>query len=467
MKNIKYLITIITLSLIFPLISNAATISLKGDKADTLAEYTISYESGEKPVSSVTLKLITENKDLKYEIEPAGNFLKCDDKLECILITTNMNNADIGKLIIKNPTSEEIKTTITLKAESSDDIIEGEGLKQTFTLKGFPKETTTTTKPKSNNSNMTGITFSVGVLDKNFDPNVTEYTVTGIKDTINSVTLTPTCENCEYTVTCPTGGCSVSNSKRVTLETGANNVAVNIKSEDGTSNKTYTFNVYRGDIITSSPYLKEIKIKDATLSPKFDSLTNDYSCILKKDLEKLDITVTPEDPTADIQIKGNEKLKLGENTITITVTSSDGENKQVYQILVTKEKEDNKTTKKIVTSKVNKKKNNKWLILLLSILALIIIIVAFILIFKKKKNKKNDNNDKNDKGSNQEEKEIGEKETPKEDENNIIKENTDALNILEETRKEIDNEEKTDIDEALDDLMQTKKLELGDLDLYK
>ena len=34
------------------------------------------------------------------------------------------------------------------------------------------------------------------------------------------------------------------------------------------------------------------------------------------------------------------KLVEGENTITITVTSSDGENKQVYTIIVTKEELD-------------------------------------------------------------------------------------------------------------------------------
>lgn len=456
MKNIKCLITIITLSLIFPLIGNAASMSLDGEVGDTIAEYTIKYTPDTEPIESIKLKITTTNDDLDYNLKLSGEYGTCSN-LECTLITTQITTeTEIGKLTIKNPTSDKKETTITLNSTPSSGKIDS--VTKTFSLKAIQ---TTTTKAKSSNSNMTGITFSVGVLDKNFDSNVTEYTVTGIKDTINSVTLTPTCDNCEYTVTCPTGGCSVNNSKRISLETGANNVAVNIKSEDGTSNKTYTFNIYRGDIITSSPYLSDIKIKDTTLSPKFDSLVNDYSCIIKKDIDKLDINVTPEDPTADVQIKGNEKLKIGENTITITVTSSDGENKQVYTILVTKEQEEKKTTKKVVTSKVNKKKNNKWLILILSIVALIIIIVSFILIFKKKKSKKNDN-DKNDKGSNTHEEEI-----INEEENDIIKENTDALNILEETRREIDNEEKTDIDEALDDLMQTKKLELGDLDLFK
>ena len=319
---------------------------------------------------------------------------------------------------------------------------------------------------------MTAIGLSVGSLDKTFDSGVTEYTVTGIKDTINSVTLTPTCDNCTYTVTCPTGGCSITNSNRVMLQAGANNVSVVITSEDGTSNKTYMFNIYRGDIVTSSPYLEELSIKDAVLSPTFNSLTNDYTAIVKYDVKKLEITTVAEDPTADIQIKGDTDLKVGENTITVTVTSSDGQNKQVYTIVVTREEQKKKTTKKVATSKVKKKKNNTWLIILLSVLALAIIVVSFILIFRKKKKNKNGKNDKKNKKDknkdNNDNNNNGDNDDYKDEEdlleNTIEKENTDALNILEETKRQMREEPKTDIDDALDDLMKTKKLELDDLD---
>ena len=233
-------------------------------------------------------------------------------------------------------------------------------------------------------------------------------------------------------------------------------------------------NVYRGEITTSSAYLESLKIKDAILSPNFDSMVNDYTATVGMDINKLDISYVPEDPTANVEIKGNENLKEGENTITITVTSSDGENKQVYTIIVTKEEleEEKEEDKKLETSKVTKKKNNTWLIILLSILGLGIIITAFILIFKKKKNKdkknKKDNNDKNNNNNQNKEEEnietdpnILNNDTL---ENDIIKENTDTLNILEETRRQMKEEPKQDIDDALDDLMKTKKLELGDLD---
>ena len=289
-------------------------------------------------------------------------------------------------------------------------------------------------------------------------------------------------------MTCPDGGCSISNTKRISLQSGANLVHINVTSEDGTANKTYKLNIYRGEVTTSSAYLQNLTIKDVVLTPTFNSMTNDYSGLLDKDLKELDITTITEDPTANVEIKGNKDLKDGENVITITVTSSDGENKQVYTIKITKDiKKEDKS--KNVTKVVKKKKNNTWLIILLSVLGLGIIVGVFLLIFKKKKNKK-DKNDKNNKNNNK----SNEKQTNNNDDKNeldmleeskynvygdeintddllddmeesdIEKENTDTLRILEETKRQMREEPKQDVDDALDDLMKTKKLELGDLD---
>ena len=238
---------------------------------------------------------------------------------------------------------------------------------------------------------------------------------------------------------------------------------------------------------------KKYKIKDVVLTPTFNSMTNDYSALLEKDLKELDITTVTEDPSATVEIKGNKDLKVGENTITITISSSDGENKQVYTIKVTKEvKKD--TTKKVTTTVVKKKKNNTWLIILLSLLGLGIIILVYILLFRKKKNKKdksdkNNRNNRDDNGNNvkkdttnditdkneldmlEESKynvygqEINEDDLLDDmEESDIEKENTDTLRILEETKRQMKEEPKQDVDDALDDLMKTKKLELGDLD---
>ena len=484
-KSFKYLFMGISTSLILPLVTNAATLSLDGTIDKETATYNVKYNPDTKKVDSVTFKIEKTNDDLEYELD--SDYSGCNkSKMECTILTTTLTSeTTIATVKIKNPSTEKKETTISISGDLG-------GASKTFTLN--PGATTTTTKVKSNNASLTNLGLSVGNLDKTFDGNTLEYTVTGIKDTINSVTINPTCDNCDIKITCPNGGCSVSNTKRVTLQAGANEVNINVTSEDGTSNKTYKLNIYRGDVTTSSAYLQSLKIKDVVLTPTFNSMTNDYSALLEKDLKELEITTVTEDPSATVEIKGNKDLKDGENTITITVSSSDGENKQVYTIKVTKEIKE-KTTKK-ATTVVKKKKNNTWLIILLSFLGLGIIISVYIFLFKKKKNKKdksdknkdnkknkdnnlnnvnkhttNDITDKNELDMLEESKynvygqEIDEDDLLDDmEESDIEKENTDTLRILEETKRQMREEPKQDVDDALDDLMKTKKLELGDLD---
>lgn len=486
-KNLKYLLVGIGTSLILPTLTHAATMKISGNDSDSnVVKYDLMYTGAKEEDTTLNFEVST-NTNLKPNViknEEIGIIGECNkDKGSCFLkLPSNYvvgSEIKIATIELTNTTTEEISPTITVNMN---------GTKMTD-RSGFKLKPGQTQKIKSNNASLSNLGLSVGNLDKTFDANTLEYTITGIKDTINSVTINPTCENCEIKITCPDGGCTVSNTKRVTLQTGANLVNINVTSEDGTSNKTYKLNIYRGDVTTSSAYLQSLTIKDGVLSPTFNPMTNDYSFKLTKDLKTLDIKTATEDPSAKVEIKGNKDLKDGENTITITVTSSDGENKQVYTIKVNKEKEEKKKTVKTTT--VKKKKNNTWLIILLSVLGLGIIVGTFLIIFKKKKKKKDNKDDKNNKNDNNKnkEKEIENNDEKNEldmleeskynvygeeineedllddmEESDIEKENTDSLRILEETKRQMREEPKQDVDDALDDLMKTKKLELGDLD---
>lgn len=457
-RNFKFLLlSLFTLS-VSPMIIDAATLSINGDSKESTATYEIVYNPEENPVDTINLEVSTVNTNLNYSI--SSDYGTCDDNLKCTLITTTLSSeSKIATLTVTNTSAEKQKDNIVISGTIS--------ASKSIELAAGSTTTTTTTTQKILNTEaiLSGINISVGNMDQTFASDIMEYTITGVKDTINSITLTPNCDNnCSWAITCPTGGCSVSNTRRVTLQNGANKVAINVTSEDGSANKTYILNVYRGEVVASSAYLSELKISDGTITPNFDSMTNDYTITVGLDVEKLDIITTTEDPSAEVIIKGNDKLIEGENTVTITVTSSDGENKQVYTILVNKEeideeeKEDDK--KEVVTTPVKKKKNNTWLIILLSVLGLALIIVVFLIIFKKKKKKK-DKNNKNDNDSSFQN--NSKKEKLDELINDIEMENTETLNILNETTRSMNDEPKQDIDEALDDLMQTKRLELGDL----
>ena len=482
-KNLKYLLVGIGTSLILPTLTHAATMSLDDEKINgNTATYSLNYTGAEGDSNSIKFDVnINTNVGIKVSKDASMSGQCSESGCYLDMPTTYVagEKIKIADITLTNTSTEEMTSNLKINMNGSE-----------MTSKiGIKLSAGQTQKVKSNNASLSNLGLSVGNLDKTFDANTLEYTITGIKDTINSVTINPTCENCEIKITCPDGGCTVSNTKRVTLQTGANLVNINVTSEDGTSNKTYKLNIYRGDVTTSSAYLQNLTIKDGVLSPTFNPMTNDYSFKLTKDLKTLDIKTTTEDPSAKVEIKGNKDLKVGENTITITVTISDGENKQVYTIKVNKEKEEKKKTVKTTT--VKKKKNNTWLIILLSVLGLGIIVGTFLIIFKKKNKKKDNKDDKNNKNDNNKnkEKEIENNDEKNEldmleeskynvygdeineedllndmEESDIEKENTDSLRILEETKRQMREEPKQDVDDALDDLMKTKKLELGDLD---
>jgi len=462
-KLFKYFVLILGIGFVLPGVVDAASINLDGNKKNNTAEYNLIYNSTEALDKSVKLEITKTNDDLAYQLDILDNVGIIGNESCSGLTCTQLNFKNvpngtvIGKIIITNSLETDKETEIIVKLDGI------ESAKKAFTLSKVVKTTQTTTtttqKVKSSDATLSGLTVSTGTFDQTFSKDIMEYSITGIKDTINSINVTPTCDNgCSWSITCPTGGCSVSSTRKVTLQNGANKVAINVVSEDETANKTYILNIYRGEIVTSSAYLEELKIKDGKLSPNFDPMVNDYSIEVEMDIEKLDIITTTEDPNAEVTIKGNEKLVEGENTITITVTSSDGESKQVYTILVNKlaEEDEDEKTEKVPTTKVEKKENNTLLIVVLSLLGLGLIIVVFLIIFKKKKNKKN-KNDKNDKNN----KPSGKVEETK---STIEDENTETLNILKETKEMFKDDPKDDIDEALDDLMKTKRLELGDLD---
>lgn len=455
-KLFKYFVLILGLGFVLPGVVDAAGIKLeKKETTKNSVTYDVLYDKTGETEESINIKINNPNDGLIYSMKISDGIINQSN---------GENNYVINVKEMEGTTTVASITITNNLTETKEVILSVNGTYSATTdpikINSATTTTTTTQKVLNKEATLSGLTVSTGTFDQAFSKDIMEYSITGIKDTVNSINVTPTCDNgCSWSVTCPTGGCSVSSTRKVTLQNGANKVAINVVSEDETANKTYILNIYRGEVVTSSAYLEELKIKDGKLSPNFDPMVNDYSIEVEMDVEKLDIITTTEDPNAEVNIKGNENLVEGENTITITVTSSDGESKQVYTILVNKlaeEEEEVEKHEKVPTTKVEKKENNTLLIVILSLLGLGLIIVVFLIIFKKKKNKKN-KNDKNDKNN----KPSGKVEEVK---STIEDENTETLNILKETKDKFNDEPKDDIDEALDDLMKTKRLELGDLD---
>ena len=93
---------------------------------------------------------------------------------------------------------------------------------------------------------------------------------------------------------------------------------------------------------TNNANLKTLEIEGQTLVPEFLPDVTSYTMKVGKDVEKLKINAKAEDEKATVSIKGNETLKEGENTVTISVSAEDGTVK-IYEIKVEKTAEETAT----------------------------------------------------------------------------------------------------------------------------
>ncbi len=85
--------------------------------------------------------------------------------------------------------------------------------------------------------------------------------------------------------------------------------------------------------LSSNNYLSDIKLSSGTLSPKFTKKTLNYTVNVSNQTDTIRITATCEDSKAKCNVSGSGSLKVGSNTVKITVTAENGE-KKTYTIKV-------------------------------------------------------------------------------------------------------------------------------------
>lgn len=86
---------------------------------------------------------------------------------------------------------------------------------------------------------------------------------------------------------------------------------------------------------SSNANLKRLVPNYEGLSPNFNSAVTKYSLTVPSTATSLGLTVGVEQSGAKYYISGEDNLKMGDNTVSITVTAPDG-TKKVYTIIVTK-----------------------------------------------------------------------------------------------------------------------------------
>ncbi len=90
---------------------------------------------------------------------------------------------------------------------------------------------------------------------------------------------------------------------------------------------------------SSDTKLKSLKIEGYSISPSFSESKTSYTASVPNDINKIEIKAEASNSKTKIKsITGNNNLKVGENTVTVTLEAEDGSQNK-YTIIVTRQKD--------------------------------------------------------------------------------------------------------------------------------
>ncbi|MFA6777303.1 MAG: cadherin-like beta sandwich domain-containing protein, partial [Bacilli bacterium] len=172
----------------------------------------------------------------------------------------------------------------------------------------------------------------LGVGTINFDPYVSDYTVSIPKNT-TSVSINGTLESDKSAFIAGYEPRTISLTEDVT------SAVLKTISEAGiTRNYVFTFiktGAYASSSISSSTYLSSLTIPGTEISFNKENLS--YSVAIEYEIESATVFALPESANATVEVKGSQGLKVGANKIEIVVTN--GLATKIYNVFINR-KED-------------------------------------------------------------------------------------------------------------------------------
>jgi len=243
--------------------------------------------------------------------------------------TVTVNGATVSSGTASGAISLNVGTnTINVDVTAQDGVT-----KQTYSV--------AVTRAASSNANLSSLALSLGTLSPVFAAGTTTYTASVSNATI-SLTVTPATADATATITI--NGTTVNSgaaSSAITLNVGANTLTTVVTAQDGTL-KTYTVTITRA--ASTNANLASLAISSGTLSPVFASGTTAYSASVASSITSVTLTPTLSDATATVKVNGvsvaggtasaAQPLVVGNNTINVVVTASDGVTTNTYVITV-------------------------------------------------------------------------------------------------------------------------------------
>ena len=209
----------------------------------------------------------------------------------------------------------------------------------------------------SSDDTLSSLTISNGTLSPSFSSTITSYSTTINSSVATSITVTPTANQQNATITLTTQTSfsgpigpfipvvSGSASQPINLVyNGSTPIGIEVTAQNGINTQTYQISVYQPG--SSDATLDTLTVSNGALSPSFVSTVTSYTVSVVNAITSISLTPTVHDPRATVTVGGNPvtsgspspsiPLSVGDNTIVITVTSGDGVHSNSYIIVVTR-----------------------------------------------------------------------------------------------------------------------------------
>ena len=334
---------------------------------------TVNVQSSNPAIAKVSAANWVENESIPISIEGQS------EGTATITISGRVadSNSTTGD---DSPYTRTINVTVT-SASSGTNSSSGGSSSGSSSSSGSTTGSSTTSEPEEESSNANLSNLGIRPNDfSGFTPGTTAYNVTVPEDV----------ESVEVYATAQDSNATISGTGNKTLEYGENALNVVVTAEDGTT-KTYTINVTReGEEATEETTevvngLSSITIGDLELSPSFKTDVYEYTVKYIGEDTSLDIQAVATDPSYTVEIVGNEELKEGENTITILVTDSEGNNVATYQLTVDKSLVDEEALAREEAER--KQQEQRRMFMIAGGIIAVILIIVIIIVIKRRRNR--------------------------------------------------------------------------------
>lgn len=284
----------------------------------------------------------------KSTISPSGNVVN---------IKSNFNNNETGDFevarfnfkVLGNAGSGNASLNLTGSCDINDVGAGGDCTKNSSQI---------TVAALGIDSTLSSLEIPNTTLSPSFSSSKTDYTATIQDITSIKINAIPTDKNASVIIS--------ENAK--SLQKGDNNITVTVTSENGENKTIYNLKVTlkmtptEEELLKANALLKSLKIKNQKLD--FEQNEKKYYLTVPYKITTLNITATPVNSKAKVDIEGNKKIYVGKNTIKITVTSEDKTKIENYQIIVTREDQ----KKQIVKTCPDVTSSREWILFTVSVL---------------------------------------------------------------------------------------------------